>query len=336
MSRSIPFRDLPTETIALAGDSPAAVAIAVRHSDGTWEAAGHPAGAENRRYEIGSVTKAVTGVLLGVLARAGEVDPHSPIDDALGQALPWRDAPGSPPHLVDAATHHTGLPNTLPRLQWREAAVAWGLSRRDPWRDIDATTFAAQREECIRRARPRRTFSYSSLGVGLLGDALAAATGSGSYERLVRERLLAPLGMDRTGIDRPADPAGRVEVGSNRRGRPMPYLRDHMPAAGMLASDLADLRRLVDAALGDGPEDVVRGIDAALRSRAELSSGFEIGYCWFLDRRGEHAIAHHDGGTWGSQAHLSLCPDTGRAVIALSATYRPLAPFADRVHRALR
>ncbi len=336
MTPSAPIRDLSSETSALAGGSPAALAVAVRHGDGTWETAGHPAGAETRRYEIGSVTKAVTGILLGVLAQTGEVEPDRPVDDALGYALPWRDAPASAPRLVDAATHHTGLPNTLPRLRWREAAVAWGLSTRDPWRDIDASTFVAQRDECVRRARPRRAFSYSSLGVGLLGDALAAASGSESYERLLSERVLTPLGMHRTGTDRPTDPADRVEVGWNRRGRPVPYLRDHLPAAGMLASDLADLRRLIDAALGDGPADVVAGIDAALQPRAELSNGFEIGYCWFLDRRGEHTIAHHDGGTWGSQAHVSLCPDTGRAVIALSATYRPLAPFAERMHRCLR
>ncbi|MFT4281716.1 serine hydrolase domain-containing protein [Microbacterium sp.] len=334
MTRPTPVHDLSAATISLAGDSSAPLAVAVRHPDGTWETAGHPVGAQAQRYEIGSVTKAVTGVLLGVLAEAGDIDPLQPIDDVLGAPLPWRDTPLGRPRLIDAATHHTGLPNTLPRVRWREAAVALGISTRDPWRDIDTAEFLAGRRECISRARPRRSFAYSSLGVGLLGDALSAAMGAGSYARLLRERVLMPLGMDRTGADRPAQSADRVTVGRNRRERPTPYLKDHMPAAGMLATDVADLRRLVDAAFGDGPSDIGAGMRASLQTRVELSKGFGVGYCWFIDHRRESPVIHHDGGTWGSQAHLSLSPDTGRAVVALSAKYRPLTRLADRIHRA--
>jgi CubicO group peptidase (beta-lactamase class C family) len=42
-------------------------------------------------------------------------------------------------------------------------------------------------------------FEYSNLGTGLLGVLLASRAGA-DYESLVRERILAPLGMNMTGV----------------------------------------------------------------------------------------------------------------------------------------
>lgn len=287
--------------------------------DGVQEKMAVPSSALDARFEIGSVTKVFTGTLFGIMVEAGEIDPHAPVDEVTGYRLPWADRP---PTLVELASHQAGLPNTPGRLWWREAVTALGLSVQDPWRGIDANAYRSMLARAARKARAGRRPRYSSMGIGLLGDALARAGGM-AFEHLMAERLLIPLGMNRTGFDRPPDGPDMVTVGVNRKDQRVPYLRDHMPAAGMLASTVDDLLRLSRAALGDGPEAIVAGMRRAHTPVAALG-GVQIGYCWLVDDNDRGRVAFHNGGTWGSQAHISVAPDRNRAIALLSGTYRDL------------
>ena len=84
---------------------------------------------------------------------------------------------------------------------------------------------------------PGLRFAYSSLGYGLLGDALTARTGK-PYETLLQERIGWPLGLENltTSADDPRQLQGR-----SRRGHPRPPLRDHMAAAGAIRATAPDL-----------------------------------------------------------------------------------------------
>ncbi|HEX3648843.1 MAG TPA: serine hydrolase domain-containing protein [Pseudonocardiaceae bacterium] len=130
---------------------------------------------DDRRFEIGSVTKTMTATVLAQLVGAGVLR----LDDEIGR---WLSAGANGTITVrQLATHTSGLPSTPP-----------GLSGgRNPWVGY---TFAAA-EADLRRSTPgpghRR---YSNLGYQLLGLILVRATGS-DYPSLLTERLLVPLGM---------------------------------------------------------------------------------------------------------------------------------------------
>lgn len=319
------FEDAAVEVAALGGSAPAALAVGLRDADGGWDVLAHPEDGVGRRFEIGSVSKALTGSLLGVLVASGDVDPDQPVDDAYGERLPWR---GDIPTLVDLATHRSGLPNTPRQLYVREAATALGFSTKDPWRGVTEPAYRTLLASAVARARTDRRFRYSSMGVGLLGDTLARATGT-PLDELMRTRLLQPLGMNRTGFDRPADGPDAVERPRNAKGAVLPYLNDWMPAAGMYASCLDDLRRLVGGLLGDGPQSIVEGLRIATTPHHVIDAGVQLGLCWFLGG-GHERLIEHTGGTWGSQAQVTLHATTGRAVIALTATPRRLDTFVAR------
>ena len=81
------------------------VAIAVQGSAGD----GQPLG-EDARFEIGSITKTFTALLLAdaVVRRRFALD--DPVESALPPGLKLRDAADAPIRWVDLATHRSGLP----------------------------------------------------------------------------------------------------------------------------------------------------------------------------------------------------------------------------------
>lgn len=324
-TRCAPPRPLQTEVADLANGSAAPLAAAVS-SDTECIRAAVPTNIVGRRFEIGSVTKVLTGTLLGVMVEAGEIDPQAPVDEAMGECLPWG---GRVPTLEELATHRSGLPNTPRALWWREVRAALGWSNSDPWAGVDTAAYRDLFARASRGARAGGRARYSSMGVGLLGDALARAAGI-DLDQLLATRVLAPLGMSDTGFDRPQTGPRTVLRGMNRRGETVPYLRDQMPAAGMLASTVDDLTQLLRATLGEGPADVVAGTQRARRPVARFG-GLQVGYCWLIADSERGQVAFHSGGTWGSQAHVAVAPDRGRTVVLLSATHRDLDTLGGRL-----
>src|SRR5687768_15234685 len=132
-------------------------------------------GAAETVYEIGSITKAFTGVLLADMVLRGEVGFDDPLSRHLERPRPaWRHRDAT---LLELATHRSGLANAPKALSRRELAFSLGLGRRDPWAGVSDEEYAALVGRESPRGMPGRRWRYSSMGFGLLGDALAARAG---------------------------------------------------------------------------------------------------------------------------------------------------------------
>lgn len=164
-------------------------------------------------FEIGSITKAFTGVLLADMVLHGEVSLEDPLSRHLPVPRPgWRHRE---PTLLELATHRSGLPNTPKAMNRRELAYSLGFGDADPWAALTEADY--QRlviGESPRRA-PGRKVRYSSMAVGLLGDALATRAGR-PYEQLLDERVLGPLGMSATAVSVPPTREDKLLVGHSR------------------------------------------------------------------------------------------------------------------------
>jgi CubicO group peptidase (beta-lactamase class C family) len=295
-----------------------ALAAAVVTGSGT-EFAAASAGAppdEHTIFEIGSITKAFTGVLLADMQLRGEVA----LDDPLSRHLPgpgpaWRERE---PTLIELATHRSGLPNTPRPLGRRELLFALGIGERDPWSDVDATRYSSLLRATSPRRAPGGGMRYSSIGFGLLGDALAAVAGR-SYEELLRHRVLAPLGMDRTTVT-PGPPAIQ---GHSRRGRPRPPLEDLMPAAGSIRSTAADMSAFLTACMSPGAEPPGPALRLAQQPAHRVNRRMSIGLGWLvLTPRDRDPVVFHNGGTWGFRSFAGFSAERDRAVVVLSNTAR--------------
>jgi serine-type D-Ala-D-Ala carboxypeptidase/endopeptidase len=285
-----------------------------------WRAAG-PVPDADTRFEIGSITKAFTGVLLADMEFRGEVR----LDDPVSAYLPDSQLPEwhtDAPSLEELATHRAGLPNAPRGLRAGEAALALGLSSRDPWADVDLPAYHGLVRRTRARKPPKRGFGYSSLGFGLLGDALAARAGM-SYEQLLQDRICAPLGLQAT------DTAvlGAAELqGHSRRGRARPPLRDHMPAAGAIRSSVNDLLRFLGAVMTPAEAPPGPALARATEPRARMNKDHAIGLGWMiLARPPKPRFVWHNGGTWGFASFAAALPDHGCAVVVLTNNARPVS-----------
>lgn len=267
-------------------------------------------------FEIGSITKTVTALVLADMAQEGLVGLDDPIADHLppGVRMRVRDRPAT---LADLASHTSGLPRIGRRLLLSALA-----DRSNPY----ARFGAADLERAVVRARvrPPGKVRYSNLGAGLLGHLLARRAGM-PYEDLVRERVLGPLGMDDTRIALSPEAHARLAGGHDRRGRPVPgWDLPGVPGAGALRSTAADVMRLLEAQLRPPAGrlgDAIRltHLRRARRGRLELALG------WMRTPLGAGRRAMwHDGGTGGFRSFAGFAPASGAAVVVLASSARPV------------
>src|SRR3954468_5632900 len=146
-------------------------------------------------YEIGSVTKVFTGILLADRVKAGVVKLDDPVQKHLpdGWTMPRRDDRDIT--LLHLATHTSGLPRMPDGF-----LTASLLHPADPFAHFDEATLTKYLPGTKVRHAIGAYHEYSNLGVGLLGHALAHASKADSFEALLTDRVLKPLGLTDTGI----------------------------------------------------------------------------------------------------------------------------------------
>ncbi|MEA2599498.1 MAG: hypothetical protein QOF89_490 [Acidobacteriota bacterium] len=288
-------------------------------------------------FDSASLTKSFTATLIATLVDAGKMQWDEPIRRYLpGLAL-------SDPYLAENATvrdflsHRTGLEpaNTL----WLLTAIRRGE--------------VVSRAHCLGSAGPfRGGMIYSNVGYTLAGEA-AATAGGAPWEQLVRDRLLAPLGMRSTttsfeevaALPNHASPHAWID------GAQRPIRRETQRAAiapaGSVQSSAADLARWLRFHLAEGIFDGKRIVsEAAMREmhspqvivpttpamrQARLVDFFAAyGLGWqVMDYRG-HAMLWHSGNGDGQIAYMALLPKEKLGVVVQVNTWA--APF---VHGAL-
>jgi CubicO group peptidase (beta-lactamase class C family) len=273
-------------------------------------------------FEIGSLTKAFTGVLLADMSLRGEIA----LDDPLSRHLPrprpaWRHRE---PTLLELATHRSGLGNVPQPMKRGELRYLLGLSSRNPWVGVTA----AEYERLVARESPRcapgRRIRYSSMGFGLLGDALAARAGV-PYEELLRERVLAPLGMEATAVTGAPAWSARLLEGHSGRGRPRPPMNDLIQAGGSLRSNARDMLTFLAACLEPPAEPPGPALELAQQPHARWGRNAAIGLGWIIStRRRRPKTVWHIGGTWGFTSFAGFAPDQGTAAVVLSNRARPV------------
>ena len=282
-------------------------------SGSTARSGGGPVDADTR-FELGSVSKTYTALLLAEAAARGEVR----YDDPIARYLPSGAAPahrsGAPITLLHLATHTSGLPRLPPGLLASAVPV---------WSTVPYGRYGEQR--LLRSlggvrvgSRPGGRVHYSNLGVGLLGLLLARAAGT-DYSALLDERLCRPLGLARTGCGpEPEQATGYWH------GRPRPPWRiPALPGAGALRSSAGDLLRYLEALLHpDRAAGLRRALAEVRRPLLVLPrTGDGLGLVWnHRPRPGGHTLLFHAGGTRGFSSFVGYCPDTGSGLAVLANT----------------
>ncbi len=277
---------------------------------GRLSAGGERTPGERTIFEIGSITKAFTGVLLAEMAERGLVALDDPVARFLppGSRVPSRD--GRQITLRDLAGHRSGLPRLPGNLVPRDGA--------NPYADYTAREML----EFLRGHRLERAvgaaYEYSNLGAGLLGYALAQRAGT-DYEGLVIERLARPLGLDDTRITLSAEQRSRLARG-HAGGRPVAnWDIDALAGAGALRSTASDMLRFLAANLGLVETPLAAALAASRQEPVETGrEQLAVARGWHVRTGFDREIVWHNGGTGGYRSFCGFDPVARRGVVVLS------------------
>ncbi len=135
------------------------------HGYGRKSAADASAPNESSVFEIGSVTKAFTGILLAEMSGRGELALDDPLQKHLPGEVKLRQAGDEPVRLVHLATQHSGLARMPLNFQPADAG--------NPFADYTAERLYDYLNNTKPSDKPGEKYEYSNLGVGLLGHVLA-------------------------------------------------------------------------------------------------------------------------------------------------------------------
>ena len=242
------------------------------------------------RFEIGSITKKVTGLVLARVVLDGIASLGQPVGK-------WLDAgeKGSIT-LEQLATHSSGLPRLAPN-HFTHA----GYNGDDPY----AAFTAELAEEGLRNAElsSQGEYVYSNFGYQLLGLCLERITGR-PLAQLFSEVVLEPLGMAAATVD----PDMPVLQGEGDGG-PVPNWTLQLHGPGGINAPIGDLLSLAEGYLRPPDDDFAATVKLATEPR-QAGPGAEVGLgCLIAD-----GVVCGGGGTAGFSTFIAADTRSGTAV----------------------
>ncbi len=279
------------------------------------------------KFELGSVTKGLTGMLLADAIGRGELNLETTAGEILAARPELKRQTRGPLHTItlrELCTHTSGLPR-LPRTASTVGRIVrYSLLGLDPYRGQSAEHVI--RLAASQKLQHRGRYRYSNLGGAIAGQLLAIAAGS-EYSVLLRERIFGPLQMTSSTVAVKGGTAARGRTKSGR-GR-QPWVMDGYAPAGGVISTIEDVSRLT-AALVDGSAPGIESL-AALDDIETSAPGRAAGMFWIIEplgRDGKPAdtatpgtvLTWHNGRTGGYSAFLGVARGQRRGVAVLADT----------------
>lgn len=282
---------------------------------------------ENLIFEIGSATKTFTTTLLAKLVTVGVVsldDSVCPYVPAFKKALTYQGEEVTFRHL---ATHTASLPKDDIRTIRRQMKQDPSL-KLNPFQQYDEAAF----QTFFKNYQPKRPFgtkwSYSNLGMALLGYVLAKITDS-TYEDAIDTYILTPLGMKDTYFTVPNDDMHRYIKAYTKKEEQIPPMEIHgVNPAGGLKSTMHDMLNYLQFQMG--LKDTALADSMALtheNQHIRAMKGFDSGLGWMMDRVKwtKYPIIQHGGTTIGFHTYCGFIKELGIGVVAISTIQLNLA-----------
>ena len=266
-------------------------------------------------FQIGSISKVWTATVVQQLVDEGKLELDAPIVDVLPELVlsdPGTTAKVTMRHLL---THTSGI-------------------------DGDVFTDTGRGDDCLEkyvaglRDVPQNhplgaTWSYCNSGFVLAGRVIEKLTG-GTWDAAIRDRIITPLGLSRTGTLPEEALLQRAAAGHTEGPAVAPIwtLPRALGPAGLITSTVADLlgfaRLHLTGGLAPDGTRVLSGTGAAAMAaeQVELPEKHTLGDSWGLGwiRFGwdGRRLIGHDGNTIGQSAFLRLLPEQGLAIALLT------------------
>jgi CubicO group peptidase (beta-lactamase class C family) len=197
---------------------------------------------------------------------------------------------------------------------------------------MDLQSYLASQTQAF---EPGDRWSYSSTGYLLIGYVLEQVTGT-PFERFLRDRILRPIGMTNTGVDRVRRVNGGRAYGHTfDDGHFVNAANDALSpfekGPGELYSTIGDLKLWCEALLASPPVTAAT-LQLMFTAHARVDADRSYGYGWFL----EPTMRTHGGHTPGFFSRLRQFPDQELSVVLLmNASHIGPDPILEQVASVL-
>jgi serine-type D-Ala-D-Ala carboxypeptidase/endopeptidase len=261
-------------------------------------------------FEIGSISKVFTGLILAKMVEDGTVTLADPVQSLLGDSITVPKGEREIT-LVDLSTHSSGLPRMPTNFAPKDPA--------NPYADYTVEQMAQFLAAHKLRRQPGEKYEYSNLAVGLLGHALARKSGM-PYEELLTKTICQPLALANTVIT--LDDAHRARLAAGHDGDGQPVANWDLPTlagAGAIRSTSADMLTFLSANLGLSPSPLAAAMRLSHQVQFKNPDGApEVALGWHVNRNGK--LLWHNGATAGYHAYAAFRPETKTGVVVLGSS----------------
>ncbi|EDY84923.1 beta-lactamase, putative [Verrucomicrobiia bacterium DG1235] len=266
---------------------------------------------EQTLYEIGSITKVFTGILLADTVLQGKAKLEDPVGMFLPESVVSEDSPLNSVTLFQLATHTSGLPLYASNLAEDCENCSIGDQYANYSRERLYSYLKNLKQEDLGEVRSP---VYSNIGFEILGEVLAIVNGT-DYSSLLYTRILSPLGMGSTWA-KVDENSGRDSLRSrmasgHRAGESVPSWNWHVLAGGgSIVSSVEDMLTFAEAHWSESTPDHLK--EAFALAKKEHANG--IGLAW----RVVDGMLIHFGQTGGFFAKLQLYPQEKYGLVSLA------------------
>lgn len=263
---------------------------------------------QEQLFEIGSITKVFTGLLLAQAVEKGDLS----LDDSLGKLLHgtvrFQSSATAAISLRQLITHSSCLPRSAPSL-------TKSLGAADPYANFTLKEMWNDLGNIILASPPPCAGVYSNFGLAVVGELLAQRYNQ-PWAELVSERITQPLGMLDT-VQVLGNKAPRFAQGHNNQAKVSGWEFKAFAGAGALRSTVSDML-IFSRAMMAGSTGLLGPASQRMLEPLGQFQFDQIGYAVFIRGAGDNRTYLHDGQTAGYRSQWIISPGTQEAVIALT------------------
>ncbi len=275
-------------------------------------------------YEIGSITKVFTTLLLADAAARGKADFNDTIDKFLPADVNVPDFNGRLIRLIDLATHTSALPRIPNNMN-----VLAGLN--NPYSLYSEKELCEFLSSYKLEREPGAKYDYSNLGMGLLGHILELAE-ERKYEQLLVSNICGPLGMNDTRITLSEQQKKRLAQGYGRNPLWPAGITIKTPmgnwdflvlaGCGAIRSSANDMMKFLKANMGINETQLYESMEKTHRQTNVINDVMRIALGWHIldSEDSDGYIVWHNGGTAGYHSFIGFNAKYRAGLVVLSNT----------------
>lgn len=264
---------------------------------------------ENSVFEIGSISKTFTGILLADRVVKGQLSLDDPIEKLMpeGVSAPMRN--GESIRLYQLSNHTSGIPRLPSNMSPANPA--------NPYADYTETMMLEFLNNLELSRDIGSKYEYSNFAVGLLGYVLAADQGM-TYEELMIKSIAKPLGMKNTSIALSSKMSENLAKGHSGGVEVDNWDIPALAGAGAIRSTAADMTKFLAANMGIKKSKLYPAMQLSHKNTRDAKSKPSIGLGWHILERDNLSIIWHNGGTGGYRTFAGFIEDGDLGVVVLS------------------